>query len=110
MAIKKSVTIELDKARNLRYGINALVTAEEKLGKPITEINLNSLSMKNLRDILYAGLVHEDSSLTPEIVGNIIDDYSDIQAVANKLGEALSIAFGENKRKNMKAPQTKSGD
>ena len=32
-----------------------------------------------------------------------------IQAVADKLGEALNLAFGENKRKNMKAPQTRSG-
>ena len=31
--MKKSVTIELDKARHLRYGINALCTIEEIINK-----------------------------------------------------------------------------
>ena len=35
---KPFVLVELDKPRKLRYTINALVTLEETLGKPITEI------------------------------------------------------------------------
>lgn len=102
--MKKSVTIELDKARNLRYGMNALVKIEELIGKPITKIDLNSVSIKELRDILYAGLAHEDESLTPEKVGALIDDYSDIVTIGEKLGEAFNLAFGDNKSKNSQSP------
>lgn len=97
---KKSVTIELDKARNLRYGMNALVKVEELTGRPITKLDLESISMKDLRTILYAGLYHEDDSLSPEKVGELIDDYSNIGDVAEKLGEAFTVAFGDKKAKN----------
>ena len=108
--MKKSVTIELDKARNLRYGINALCTIEELIGKPITTLDLNKLTMVELRAILFAGLVHEDKSLTQEKVGSLIDDYTNISDISAKLGEAFTLAFGE--RKNKKSPQktTKIGD
>lgn len=109
--MKKSVTVELDKARNLRYGINALCTIEELLGKSITTLDLNQISIKDLRTILFAGLVHEDSELTPEKVGALIDDYTDMVTITNKLGEAFTLAFGNNS-KNKKSPQTttKIGD
>ena len=94
--MKKSVTVELDKARNLRYGINALVKVEELTGKNITKLDLDNISMKDLRAILFAGLYHEDKDLTPDKVGVLIDDYSDIGKIADKLGEAFSLAFGEN--------------
>ena len=95
--MKKTVTIELDKARNLRYGMNALVKVEELIGKPITKLDLENISMKDLRSILYAGLYHEDKELTSESVGNLIDEYSNITAIAEKLGEAFNIAFGNSK-------------
>jgi hypothetical protein len=95
---KKTVTIELDKARNLRYGMNALVKVEELTGKSITKLDLENLSMKDLRTILFAGLYHEDRDLTPEKVGELIDEHSNIAAVAEKLGEAFTVAFGENSK------------
>jgi hypothetical protein len=101
--MKKTVLIELDKARNLRYGINALCTIEELLGKPITALDLNRISIKDLRTILFAGLVHEDKDLTPEIVGELIDDYSDFTTISSKLGDAFTLAFGDSK--NAKNPQ-----
>ena len=107
--MKKSVTIELDKARNLRYGINALVRIEGLIGKPITVLDLNSLSMSDLRNILFAGLVHEDKDLTAEKVGDLIDEYMSIEEVAEKLGEAFTLAFGDGKGKNANNPQVKIG-
>lgn len=108
--MKKSVTIELDKARNLRYGINALVKIEELLGKPITALDLNNLSIADLRNIVFAGLVHEDSALTSEKVGDLIDEYADLTLVADKIGEAFTLAFGESKSvKNAVNPQVKVG-
>lgn len=98
--MKKSVTVELDKARNLRYGMNALVKVEELTGKPITKLDLENISIRDLRTIVYAGLFHEDKDLTPDKVGNLIDEYSDINIVAAKLGEAFNLAFGSDNSKN----------
>ncbi len=106
--MKKTVTIELDKARNLRYGINALVKVEELIGKPLTQLDLEHISIKDLRAILFAGLYHEDKALTPELTGELIDEYSSINDVAVKLGEAFTLAFGGN-AKNAEPQPTKSG-
>ena len=103
--MKKTVTLELDRARNLRYGLNALIKIEELTGKSITQLDLRSISMKDLRTILYAGLYHEDKELTPERAGELIDEHSDITAVADKLGEAFNIAFGTAEGKNTQAPK-----
>jgi hypothetical protein len=104
--MKKSVTIELDKPRNLRFGINALIRVEELTGKPITKLDLENISMKDLRTIVYAGLCHEDKDLTPEKVGELMDDYSDITKIAEKLGEAFNIAFNGGNLKNAEGTET----
>jgi hypothetical protein len=103
--MKKSVVIQLDKIRNLRYGMNALVTIEELTGKSITKIDLSDISMKDLRTILFAGLYHEDKELTPEKVGNLIDEHGNLSEIAEKLGEAFSLAFGDD-GKNGESGQT----
>lgn len=93
--MKKGVIIKLDKERTLRYGINALARIEDSIGKPIMGLDLEHLGMKELLAIVHAGLYHEDKTLTIEQVGDLIDDYSDINEVAEKLGEALTLAFGK---------------
>ena len=92
--MKQGITIELDKPRTLRYGINALVKIEELTGKNLTNLDLDHISIKDLRTIVYAGLFHEDKDLTPETCADLIDEYSDIGTVAEKLGEAMTLAFG----------------
>ena len=93
--MKKGISINLDKPRTLRYGINALAKIEDITGKPITALDLNRVGIKDLLVIVYAGLYHEDKDLTVEQVGNIIDEYSDINNVAEKVGEAFTLAFGK---------------
>jgi len=62
--------------------------------------------MKDLRTILYAGLCHEDKELTPEKVGELIDDYSNIAAIGEKLGEAFNVAFNGGNLKNAEETET----
>ena len=92
--MKPGVTIEMDKPRTLRYGMNALIKIEELTGKNLTKLDLDNISVKDLRTIVYAGLFHEDKELTPEKCADLIDEYSDITTVAGKLGEAMTLAFG----------------
>ena len=93
--MKAGVTIELDRPRTIRYGINALSKVEDLIGKPITSLDLGNVGIKDLLAIIYAGLYHEDKTLTVEKVGDIIDEYSDINTMAEKIGEAFTLAFGK---------------
>ncbi len=56
--------IELDKIRNLRYGMKAISQFEKILGKNLAKIDMENLTMEEQAVIIWAGLVHEDSSLT----------------------------------------------
>ena len=94
--MKKGVTIELDKPRTLRYGLNALAKVEDLTGKSIMGLDLKSVSIKDLLAIIFAGLYHEDKNLTVTKVGDLIDEYSNITEVAEKLGEAFTLAFGKD--------------
>lgn len=93
--MRRCITIELDKPRTLRYGINALAKIEDITGKSLMALDLNNVGIKEMLAIVYAGLYHEDKSLTPEIVGDLIDEYSNITTVAEKIGLAMSEAFGK---------------
>jgi len=107
--MRKSVILQLDKVRNLRYGMNALVTVEDLTGKSITKLDLENISMKDLRTILYAGLYHEDKDLTPEKVGDLIDEYGNITDIAGKLGEAFTLGFGGGEKNGETGLEEKSG-
>jgi hypothetical protein len=88
-----SVEIKLDKTRNLRYGMRAIDRVEKKLKTKISKINTNELSMEELATFIWAGLAHEDKDLTPEKVMDLVDEYSNINEVTAKLGEAINMAF-----------------
>lgn len=93
--MKHGVTINLDKPRTLRYGINALAKIEDLTNKPLVKLDLKNVGIKDLLIITYAELCHEDSNLTIEKVGDIIDEYSSLGEIAEKVGEALTLAFGK---------------
>lgn len=82
-------TIMLDRERTLRYDFNALIEIEEKVGISPDELMGRKLSMKEIRTLLWAGLVHEDTELTEVEVGAMID--------MENLGQVLDdlmVAFG----------------
>lgn len=105
--MKKGVTINLDRPRTLRYGMNALATIEDITGKSILTLDLNNVGVKDLLAIVYGGLYHEDKTLTIEKVGELIDDFSDLTEIAEKLGEALTEAFGKGQAGNPEVPGEK---
>lgn len=101
----QSIPIELGgKTRHIRYTFNALVTLEDELGIPISEIGeimSGSVSLKNLRRLIWAGLIHEDKDLTQEEVGEFLS-LADITEIADKLARAFEAALpsGEDNQKN----------
>lgn len=89
----------------LCYSINALCNLEEKLDKPIAEIidTLGKKEGKNIklglvRSLVWAGLLEKMPDVTPEKAGEIIQE-GGVDAVLEKVGEAISIAFPNKEAK-----------
>lgn len=86
---REPIVIELDKVRHLRFTLGGLADLEDKYGDVDKPFKLaEEGKMRPIIDILYAGLTHEDPSLTVEEVGNIID-IADIQYISECLGRAM---------------------
>lgn len=96
--MRNFVEYKLDKTRNIKLGMVALSKIKQKLGKSINKIDLeNDMDFYEVAVILWAGLVHEDKELTPELLMELIDEHSDIQSALEKMGEAMTEAFGSPK-------------
>lgn len=82
------IEVELDKTRTLRYTLNALAEVEDRIGVPLEELENVKMTIKNVRILLWAGLIHEDPDLTPEEVGNMVDmgNFQEVQ-------EKVALAF-----------------
>jgi len=90
---KKAVTVKLDKQRKLKYTFNAFCELEEALGRPLASIKGNEFKMKDLRALVWAGLLHETPELTLEEAGDLIDQAESIEDVANAVSEAVELAL-----------------
>lgn len=92
----KIVTIEADKQRHIKFGMNAFIKLERELGRPMTQLG-DDISMEELRTMLWVGLLWEDKKLTPEKVGDIMDEaieLNGLEALSGALGEAIQGALG----------------
>lgn len=104
--------ITLDKERHLRYDLNAMILYEELTGKDIIDL-FNSVfkkikateegkpvkgklfSLADTRALLYAGLKHEDPSLTLEKAGKMIDLYG-----IKLINESIVVAYSKGNKKD----------
>ena len=90
-------TIELDKARNLKYGIKAIALVERKLEKNFTSIDFEKITIDEIVTILWSGLYHEDITLTTEKLLDIIDEKGiSISYIVEKISESIDGAFNAN--------------
>lgn len=92
---KGNVSVELDKVRVIRFTMNALAEIEDNLGVPLSELENVTMTIKNVRTILWAGLIHEDATLTAQEVGNMVD-LSNFKEVQEKIAEAFAMAQPKN--------------
>ena len=95
----KPIPITLDKERTLLYDFNAFIELEEIYG----DINkafkgLEQMKMRPIRDMIWAGLIHEDENLTPKQVGKMLN-MANMQEIAAKIVEALGISLPEPEAK-----------
>jgi len=101
----KPIKVTLDKERHLLYDINAFATLEEEYGS--IDAALDALAkgkIKALRALLWAGLLHEDESLTVKDVGKFLT-LADLQQVAEAVNEALTQAMPQPEKKIGNPPE-----
>lgn len=89
------VDVELDgTTHQLKYNLNAFAELEEvlELGsiQEIAALVTANLSMRTLRALLWAGLLHNNSKLTEQEVGEM--DFQ-VGHVAERVSQALALAF-----------------
>lgn len=87
--ISKIVEITLDKPRRLLFNLNAMAAYERETGKNFLDLPKENVSATLLRTLLWAGLMHEDKSLTIEQVGAFMDS-DNMVAIQDKIVEAAS--------------------
>lgn len=94
--------VELDKVRNLRYGMKAISLIEKKFKCPVMKIEgitTGELTMENYATIIWAGLAHEDKNLTPDKVMDLIDEHSSLKKVSKVMWEAFNDSFADDEEK-----------
>ncbi|MFA5439638.1 hypothetical protein [Dehalococcoides sp.] len=91
--IVKNIPITLDKVRNLRLDLNAMVAFEEATGKSVFKIGAD-MSARDIRALLWACLRHEDKGLTLEAVGQMVTSQN-IPELNARLVEAFNAAMPE---------------
>ena len=92
---KNEVSIMLDKKRTIRFTLNALAEIEDALGVPLSQLSEVKLGVKTVRTMLWAGLLHEDETLTERQVGNWVD-FENLEEVQTKVTEAFGMAMAKN--------------
>jgi len=73
-----SVRIEFDKPRELRFDLRAIQDLERATGgQPLGQVvtNLSQIGISTLVAALWAGLKHEDKSLTPNLITKMLETY-----------------------------------
>lgn len=87
-AVKITLTDGVE--RTIRFTLNAMAELEDRYGSVEEAFRqLDNNSIKALRCILWAGLMHEDSNLTEQEVGNLID-MQYIQDLMESVGNAFN--------------------
>lgn len=95
----KTVAVELDKVRNIKFGINGLIKLEEVLNKPLTSLGNGDFGISDIRAMLFVGLSWEDKDLTLEKVGDLMDECMEtkgLEYLMEHVGQALNASLGGN--------------
>ena len=86
-AVKITLTDGVE--RSIKFTLNAMAELEDRYGSVEAAFKqLDNGSIKAVRCILWAGLIHEDPDLTEQQVGNLID-LQYLQELMSSIGDAF---------------------
>lgn len=99
-----------DKNYQLRFNINAICAFESQAGISITELE-GKVSLSLMRNLFWAGLLHENPDLTVNEAGEIMDGVEgDTEDLTLMISEALESQLAKKKvAKKSKAKGAKKG-
>lgn len=88
------ITLNDGVERTLKFTLNAMAELEDKYGSVQAAFDKlqKENSLKALRSVLWAGLLHEDPTITEQQVGDLID-LASMQSMVTTLGDAMDAAF-----------------
>lgn len=95
-------TVKLDKARNIVLGFKAMQEFKNITGKSLTKIDFESedLEVEEIVPVIfYAGLKHEDNSLTLEKTTELLDEHLGIKGAIELIPQIMQDAFGVQEKK-----------
>ena len=91
------VAITLDKPRTIMFDLNALAAFEEVTGKSfLNGLSIQALTTKDLRALIWAGLLHEEPELTLQYVGSIVHA-GNLADIDRQIGIAMGLAMPDAK-------------
>lgn len=94
MKHKQMIDIEVGGfSRRLRYDFNAIASLEEAINRPVSAIGEN-VGVRELRAMLWAGLLHELPRLTLAQAGDMIS-FDKMEYITGKIQEAFALAMGQ---------------
>jgi hypothetical protein len=76
--------------------LNSLIALEESCGLSLLKLEGAEKSPRLLRDLLWAGLIHEDADLTREAVGGLVG-MVELANLWDAVTRALEAALGEER-------------
>jgi len=90
----KSVKVKLDRKRHLLVTSQAIAKYREVTGRELAaQTTLSNLSLRDLIVVTWALLLHEDSKLTLDQVGDMIKPQTNMKELMYKIAEAWD-AYG----------------
>lgn len=95
-------TVKLDKARNIVLGFKAMQEFKNITGMSLTKIDFESedLEVEEIVPVIfYAGLKHEDNSLTLEKTTELLDEHLGIKGAIELIPQIMQDAFGVQEKK-----------
>lgn len=88
------VILELDKPREIKFGVKAIKIIEKLKKCKISNLNLDQLTTDEIIQITHAGLI--DKSITVEQLEDLIDEHTTVGKVIMAISEGFQVAFGKN--------------
>ena len=91
-----TVPIELDRPRGLKFDLNAFAELEDKFGSMDAAFQaMQKGSLKAARTLLWAGLLHEDETLTERKIGGMVT-LANMSGIMESITSALTAAMPES--------------
>lgn len=97
--MKKTISITLDRERQLRLDLNAMSTFEDITGKSLFTIGEALQEARNVRALLYAALKSAGEDITLDQVGENIGMHN-FAIVSETIGKLMTASYGKPSDEN----------